>query len=97
MSRVPGTLHDLDLGKDAKASTTATTKTSNLSAPSTSSPHQAIPKTSEGHGNASGSNASENGKVGIVDKVKGEVKVISGKLGGNERKIEEGRQLMGKA
>jgi len=31
-----------------------------------------------------------------MDKLKGEVKVISGKLGGNEEKVEEGRRMMGK-
>jgi uncharacterized protein YjbJ (UPF0337 family) len=31
-----------------------------------------------------------------LDKVKGEVKVISGKLAHNEEKVEEGRRLMGK-
>jgi hypothetical protein len=32
----------------------------------------------------------------FLDKVKGEVKVISGKLSHNEGKVEEGRRLMGK-
>ncbi|KAH6893999.1 hypothetical protein BKA70DRAFT_796810 [Coprinopsis sp. MPI-PUGE-AT-0042] len=35
-------------------------------------------------------------KPGFMSKLKGEVKVISGKLGHNEAKIEEGRKLMGK-
>ena len=35
-------------------------------------------------------------KVGFLDRIKGEAKVISGKLGRNERKVEEGRHLMGK-
>lgn len=35
-------------------------------------------------------------KVGFLDRVKGEAKVISGKLGRNEKKVEEGRHLMGK-
>ncbi|KAK0479879.1 hypothetical protein EDD18DRAFT_1206674 [Armillaria luteobubalina] len=46
------------------------------------------------------SNGSNNGNAGkkpkFMDKVKGEVKVLSGKLGNNESKIEEGRRLMGK-
>jgi uncharacterized protein YjbJ (UPF0337 family) len=31
-----------------------------------------------------------------MDKLKGEVKVLTGKLGHNESKIEEGRKLLGK-
>ncbi|KAG6840660.1 hypothetical protein C0991_005254 [Blastosporella zonata] len=38
----------------------------------------------------------ERHKVGFMKKVKGEAKVISGKLGRNEKKVEEGRQMMGK-
>ena len=45
-------------------------------------------------------NSDSNGSVGkkpkFMDKVKGEVKVLSGKLGNNESKIEEGRRMMGK-
>lgn len=33
----------------------------------------------------------------FMDKIKGEMKMISGKLAHNEEKIEEGRRLMGKA
>ena len=60
---------------------------------------------SAGHGRAStsssgqGSNTSTSSptkKHGFMDKLKGEVKVISGKLGGNEEKVEEGRRMMGK-
>ena len=60
---------------------------------------------STGHGRAStsssgqGSNTSTSSptkKHGFMDKLKGEVKVISGKLGGNEEKVEEGRRMMGK-
>ncbi|ESK86501.1 hypothetical protein Moror_9852 [Moniliophthora roreri MCA 2997] len=36
-------------------------------------------------------------KAKLMDKIKGEVKVISGKLGGKEEKVEEGRRLMGKS
>ncbi|KAL0570524.1 hypothetical protein V5O48_011433 [Marasmius crinis-equi] len=35
-------------------------------------------------------------KPKLMDKIKGEVKVITGKLGGKEEKVEEGRRLMGK-
>ncbi|KAL0952994.1 hypothetical protein HGRIS_007202 [Hohenbuehelia grisea] len=35
-------------------------------------------------------------KPGFMDKLKGEAKVISGKLGKNEEKVEEGRRMMGK-
>ncbi|KAG5648971.1 hypothetical protein DXG03_000320 [Asterophora parasitica] len=38
----------------------------------------------------------EHNKAGFVGKIKGEVKVISGKLGHDEKKIEEGRHMMGK-
>jgi len=31
-----------------------------------------------------------------MNKIKGEVKVLSGKLGKNEEKIEEGRRMLGK-
>jgi len=36
-------------------------------------------------------------KVGFMDKMKGEAMVLSGKLGKNERKVEEGKNLMGKS
>ncbi|KAK0432777.1 hypothetical protein EV421DRAFT_1457406 [Armillaria borealis] len=52
-------------------------------------------------GRSTSSNGSNNGSIGkkakFMDKVKGEVKVLSGKLGNNESKIEEGRRMMGKA
>ncbi|KAF9039836.1 hypothetical protein BJ165DRAFT_1530851 [Panaeolus papilionaceus] len=35
-------------------------------------------------------------KPGLMDKIKGEMKIVSGKLGGKEEKVEEGRRLMGK-
>jgi hypothetical protein len=35
-------------------------------------------------------------KVSLKDKIKGEVKVISGKIGGNEEKVEDGKRMMGK-
>jgi uncharacterized protein YjbJ (UPF0337 family) len=35
-------------------------------------------------------------KTGFMNKVKGEMKVLSGKLTHKEDKIEEGRRLMGK-
>ncbi|KAL1747094.1 hypothetical protein HDZ31DRAFT_61541 [Schizophyllum fasciatum] len=35
-------------------------------------------------------------KVSTLDKIKGEAKVLSGKLSGKEEKVEEGRKLMGK-
>ncbi|CAA7263933.1 unnamed protein product [Cyclocybe aegerita] len=35
-------------------------------------------------------------KSGFMDKLKGEMKVISGKLGHNEEKVEAGRKMMGK-
>ncbi|KAG6893950.1 hypothetical protein C0992_008037 [Termitomyces sp. T32_za158] len=44
----------------------------------------------------SSSSSGERKKPGFMKKVKGEVKVISGKLSHNEKKIEEGKQLKGK-
>ena len=35
-------------------------------------------------------------KVKFIDKVKGEILVFAGKLGRNEKKVEEGKHLMGK-
>jgi hypothetical protein len=35
-------------------------------------------------------------KVGFMDRMKGEAMIISGKLGKNEKKVEEGKSLMGK-
>lgn len=35
-------------------------------------------------------------KPGFMDKIKGEVKVLSGKLGHKDEKVEEGRRLLGK-
>ncbi|KAG6816149.1 hypothetical protein H0H87_008329 [Tephrocybe sp. NHM501043] len=43
-----------------------------------------------------GSAGSERQKVGFLKKMKGEAKVISGKLGHNEKKVEEGKHMMGK-
>ncbi|KAK0200562.1 hypothetical protein DFS33DRAFT_166928 [Desarmillaria ectypa] len=47
------------------------------------------------------SSSDSSGSVGkkpkFLDKVKGEVKVLSGKLGNNESMIEEGKRMMGKA
>lgn len=53
--------------------------------------------------NASGSSKASSGNGGsphkskFMDRIKGEVKVISGKLAHNEEKVEEGRRLMGKS
>jgi hypothetical protein len=35
-------------------------------------------------------------KHSLLNKIKGEAKVISGKLGKNEEKVEEGKRLLGK-
>ncbi|KAK7455817.1 hypothetical protein VKT23_010851 [Stygiomarasmius scandens] len=53
--------------------------------------------TSGESGGTSGSNSSQSStrKSKFMDKVKGEVKVITGKLGGNEEKVQEGKKLMG--
>ncbi|KAG6861507.1 hypothetical protein C0995_015622 [Termitomyces sp. Mi166 len=48
---------------------------------------------SEGHSSTS---SGERRKVGLMSRMKGEVKVLSGKLSHNEKKIQAGRQMMGK-
>lgn len=48
------------------------------------------------HGGRHGSEGSNGRKVGFMSKVKGEMKVISGKVARNEEKVEEGRRMMGK-
>ena len=48
------------------------------------------PTQSNGHGSGS------THKPKFMDRVKGEAKIIAGKLGGNEGKIEEGMRLKGK-
>lgn len=45
----------------------------------------------------SGSSTGSPQKSKFIDRIKGEVKVISGKLAHNEGKVEEGRRLLGKA
>jgi hypothetical protein len=40
--------------------------------------------------------SSEKTKASLLDKVKGEAKVITGKLSHNEEKVLEGKKLMGK-
>ncbi|RDB20178.1 hypothetical protein Hypma_012931 [Hypsizygus marmoreus] len=45
---------------------------------------------------STGSAGAAHHKVGFLDKVRGEALIIQGKLGKNEKKIEEGRHLMGK-
>lgn len=56
---------------------------------------------SSGSGISNGASAknttSSPSKSKFLDKIKGEVKVISGKLGKNEEKIEQGKRLLGKA
>ncbi|KAJ7574409.1 hypothetical protein C8J56DRAFT_471590 [Mycena floridula] len=53
---------------------------------------------SKGSGNSSdlASNPASPTKSSFMRKIRGEVKVLSGKLGKNEEKIEEGRRMMGK-
>ncbi|KAI4526001.1 hypothetical protein K525DRAFT_260226 [Schizophyllum commune Loenen D] len=45
---------------------------------------------------AKGSTTEGHVKVSTLDKIKGEAKIISGKLSNKEEKVEEGRKLMGK-
>ncbi|THU90557.1 hypothetical protein K435DRAFT_864186 [Dendrothele bispora CBS 962.96] len=53
-------------------------------------------KSSSGKSSGSGSEGGGGKKSKFLDKVKGEVKIIAGKLGGKEEKVEEGKRLMGK-
>lgn len=46
--------------------------------------------------NAAKDNASPR-KISFLDKIRGEMKVLSGKLGNNQDKIMEGKKMMGKA
>ncbi|KAF9257994.1 hypothetical protein L218DRAFT_935171 [Marasmius fiardii PR-910] len=57
-----------------------------------------VSTTSGGSGGSDGSRSvgGTPRKPKLMDKLKGEVKVITGKLGGKEDKVEEGRRLMGK-
>jgi hypothetical protein len=76
-----------DVPSNASSSTTAATtphgsKFQEVASASTSRSR----RVSEGNGH----------KTTIMDKIRGEAKVISGKLGKNEEKVEEGRRLMGK-
>jgi len=41
-------------------------------------------------------NSSIRKKPGFMDKLKGEAKILSGKLGGKEEKVEEGKKLLGR-
>lgn len=45
---------------------------------------------------SNGSGGSERRKSTFMDKLKGEAKVLSGKMSHNEEKIEQGKKLMGK-
>ncbi|KAG6837442.1 hypothetical protein H0H93_009536 [Arthromyces matolae] len=88
----PAELHPLDPKFNQKSS----------DVPS-SSHHEALPtdtKESSELGTSatrrSSAGSEERRKVKLLEKVKGEAKVISGKLSHNEKKIEEGRQMMGK-
>lgn len=42
------------------------------------------------------SDSTKKHKTGFMDKIKGEVKILSGKMSHDEKKIEEGKRLMGK-
>lgn len=74
---------------------------SNASHPvSTSSGGSKTKSTVSGNSGGSGKGSGNEGsphRSSFMDKIKGEVKVISGKLAHDEAKVEEGRRLMGKA
>ncbi|KAG6917701.1 hypothetical protein DXG01_001473 [Tephrocybe rancida] len=96
----PASLHPLD--EKFKSTTPTANPSAQQHVAPQAAPTDAIdPKTADRH-STSGSDgrsslsSGERHKVGFMDKVKGEAKVISGKLGHNEKKIEEGRQMMGK-
>ena len=63
----------------------------------TPAPGNSISDVKEG---AQVSNAKDNAsprKISFLDKIRGEMKVLSGKLGNNQDKIMEGKKMMGKA
>ncbi|KAF8981105.1 hypothetical protein BDQ17DRAFT_1379990 [Cyathus striatus] len=62
------------------------------------SPSSAGEPSASGDNNSSKKTDSASGKEkhGFMDKIKGEMKVISGKLGHDEEKVELGKQMMGK-
>jgi hypothetical protein len=73
---------------------------SNASSPDTSSPNGSkigVTKSRmSGSSKGSGTNVGSPHKSSFMDKIKGEVKVISGKLAHDEVKVEEGKRLLGK-
>lgn len=100
-SALPG--HSGETGTTgAKGSDTSKAAPKSAAAGSTtSSPASATITQSDTRDHTGGHRASagsaDNHKVGFMDKVKGEAKIISGKLGKDEKKVEEGKHLMGKA
>ncbi|KAF5340037.1 hypothetical protein D9611_012422 [Ephemerocybe angulata] len=80
-------------------STTATSghESTSRTAPTTTATHSTSPNTSaQGRTGSAGSAASGHKKAGFMSKVKGEMKVVAGKMSGNEQKVEEGKRIMGK-
>ncbi|PPQ71142.1 hypothetical protein CVT26_010836 [Gymnopilus dilepis] len=69
-------------------------------APQSQSQSQSSSKSGSGSGNGAGNggNATATGKTksGFMDKLKGEMKVLTGKLEHKQEKVEEGRKMMGK-
>ncbi|KAF9462799.1 hypothetical protein BDZ94DRAFT_1260365 [Collybia nuda] len=98
---LPG--HSGETGPTGTSTAPAPSAASAPTAAATTSPAAATTATQPSTGHqpsghrASTGSAGSHHKVGFMDKMKGEAMVISGKLGKNEKKIEEGRHLMGKA
>jgi len=92
---VPGTRHEVGR-EEGKGEEVEADERSHRSVPAPVVPPK---ETGAGATEAAGRRASTGSaghKVGFLDRVKGEAKVISGKLRGSEKKVEEGRHLMGK-
>lgn len=80
--------HKLPSGNDASAAARPSTDATGSKFHETASQHS---KQTSGSG-ASGSP----GKIKFADKIKGEIKVLSGKMSHDEHKVEEGKRMMGK-
>ncbi|KAF6756183.1 hypothetical protein DFP72DRAFT_294650 [Ephemerocybe angulata] len=92
--------HVSPVGADTRGdSTTATTghESKPRTAPTSTATHSTSPNTStHGRTGSAGSAGSGHKKAGFMSKVKGEMKVVAGKMSGNEQKVEEGKRIMGK-
>jgi hypothetical protein len=89
--------HELSTPSLMNSDTTASTT---LSSPKTHAKNESVSSTTSDSGpdspNGTGSRISSTPrkKTNLLSKIRGEAKVISGKLGGKEEKVEEGRKIM---